>query len=346
MPRPLRLDSAQRQPLYPKGLRMKGICVIVAAMDAQATIARAVASALAEPEVAEVVVVDDASRDDTAGAARSADDGTGRLAVIRAPRNLGPAAARNLALARSSAPMVAVLDADDVILPGRFAALADPGADWDMSADNMIFVSQAEAQQFAGLAAFATGGVAERMSFARFVAANISRPGRPRGELGFLKPVMRRAFLARHSLIYDERLRLGEDFDLYARMLLAGARFRLVAACGYLAVERPDSLSAKHSAADLAALVGADDRMLARALAPGDRAALALHRAQCAQRWHHRHFLDAKRRGGLVRALVEHRSQPRLLADAALGVARDKLALLRPARQSSLAAGPRFLIAP
>lgn len=322
---------------------MDKVCVIIAAMDAAGTIGRAVASALAEPEVAEVVVIDDASRDATAAAAMRADDGSGRLAVHRAPRNLGPAAARNLALARSRAPLVAVLDADDAVLPGRFTALADPTGDWDMSADNIIFVAPEEAADFTGLAAFATGGVAERMTFARFVAANISQAGRPRGELGFLKPVMRRAFLERHGLGYDARLRLGEDFDLYARMLLAGARFRLVATCGYVAIERPDSLSARHSAADLAALVAADDRMLAGKLAAEERAVLLEHRAQTAQRWHHRHFLDAKRQSGLVRALIAHRGRPRLLVDAGLGVARDKLAALRvPAPLPRR----RFLIAP
>lgn len=328
---------------------MEDICVIVAAMNAETTIARAVASALSEPQVREVVVIDDASRDATAAVARSVDDGTGRLHVHRSPRNLGPAAARNLALARSSAPLVAVLDADDAILPGRFAALADPGGDWDMSADNIIFISETEAEEFAELAAFATGGVAERMTFGHFVAANISEAGRPRGELGFLKPVMRRAFLERHGLTYDPRLRLGEDFDLYARMLLAGARFRLVATCGYLAIERPDSLSSRHSSADLAALVAADDRMLAGPLRDSDRAILVAHRAQCAQRWHHRHFLDAKRRRGLLGALFEHRDQPRLLLDAGRGVARDKLAMLWPERTRTSSSGSprhRFLISP
>lgn len=323
---------------------MNDVCVIIAAMNAETTVARAVASALAEPEVNEVVLIDDASRDGTARAARSADDGTGRLRVLRAPRNLGPAAARNLGLANSSAPLVAVLDSDDVFLPGRFAALADPGGDWDMSADNLMFVDESRAKEFAGLATFETSGVAEHMNFAHFVAGNISQPGRLRGELGFLQPVVRRAFLKRHGLGYDSRMRLGEDFDLYARMLLAGARFRLVAACGYVAVERPNSLSAKHSAGDLAALVAADDRMLAGSLKAPDREILELHRAQCAQRWHHRHFLDAKQRSGLVRALVDNRASPRLLVDAALGVARDKLALLRPA--PAVAGGPRFLIAP
>jgi succinoglycan biosynthesis protein ExoU len=218
-----------------------------------------------------------------------------------------------------------------------------------MSADNIIFVSEPEAAHFTGLDAFATGGVAERMDVAKFVEANISQADRPRGELGFLKPVMRRAFLDRHGLSYDAAMRLGEDFDLYARMLLAGARFRLVATCGYVAIERPDSLSANHAAADLAALVAADDRMLAGKLAPHERAILIAHRAQCAQKFHHRQFLDAKRERGLMGALLCHRDDLRLLVDAAMGVARDKFALLR-AWFSGVSAVPaprrRFLVSP
>jgi len=328
---------------------MNDICVIVAAMNAEATVARAVASALAEREVREVVVVDDASVDATAHEAWSADDGSGRLKVLRAPRNLGPAAARNIAIARSKAPLLAVLDADDVILHGRFAALADDNGDWDMSADNLMFVTDGEAADYTHLSAFETGSVAERMTFARFVAANVSQPGEQRSELGFVKPVMRRAFIERHGLAYDERLRLGEDFDLYSRMLLAGARFRLVAACGYLATEHPNSLSARHSTDDLAALVAANDRMLSRSLKPEEREVLAMHRAQCAQRWHHRHFLDAKQKNGLIRALYENLGRPRLLLDAGLGVVRDKLALLRAALRPAgdpVPVGPRFLISP
>ncbi|TIR69420.1 MAG: glycosyltransferase, partial [Mesorhizobium sp.] len=41
------------------------VCVIIAARNAARTIPVAIASALREPEVAEVVVVDDASTDDT-----------------------------------------------------------------------------------------------------------------------------------------------------------------------------------------------------------------------------------------------------------------------------------------
>lgn len=328
---------------------MKDIGVIIPAMNAQETIGRAVASALVQEEVVEVVVVDDGSRDRTAQAARDADDGTGRLKIIVSARNIGPAGARNLAIARSFAPHIAVLDADDFLLAGRFAALADPDADWDLSADNIVFASAEKARQFVGRSAFETGGMAQRLTFERFVQANMSRPDRPRGELGFLKPVIRRSFLERHGLVYNERLRLGEDFELYARMLLAGARFRIIAACGYVAVERATSLSASHSAADLAALVAADQQLLDQPLAPADRRALAAHHTQCAERWHHRHFLDAKRERGLVRALAENAALPRLILDAAKGVAQDKWRERQRRRmmgRPQLPPEPRFLVGP
>jgi succinoglycan biosynthesis protein ExoU len=327
---------------------MQDIGVIITAMNAHDTIGRAVASALVQPEVTEVVVVDDASKDDTAQAARNADDGSGRLKIVECPENLGPAAARNLAISRLQAPLIAILDADDFLLAGRFAELEDPDADWDLSADNIVFASAMMAQQFAGKHAFDTSGTAQRLTFERFVMANISHPDRPRGELGFLKPVIRRSFLEEHQLAYDPRLRLGEDFDLYARMLLAGARFRIVAACGYVAIERDNSLSVQHTAADLKALVDADKRMLARPLSPDARRVLTAHHEQCSARWHHRRFLDSKREKGLVGALTENAGLPRLILDAAKGIARDKWKDRRRRNSGApqVPAEPRFLVGP
>lgn len=328
---------------------MKNIGVIITAMNAEDTIGRAVASALMQDEVADVVVIDDASKDDTAQAARNADDGSGRLKIVVCPHNHGPAAARNLAISRSVAPLIAILDADDFLLAGRFAALSDPGADWDVSADNIVFASTEAAVQFEGKCTFDAGGAAQHLTFERFVRANISQPERPRGELGFLKPVIRRSFLEQHGLAYDERMRLGEDFDLYARMLLAGARFRIIAACGYVATERENSLSAVHSAADLKALVAADERMLTSQLTSGARVALKAHHVQCVKRWHHRSFLDAKREKGLIGALAESAALPHLILNAARGVAHDKWRACKQWYSSGdppASKEPRFLVRP
>ena len=89
------------------------------------------------------------------------------------------------------------------------------------------------------------------LDFETFVLGNVSQWGSLRKELGFLKPLMRRSFLDRHGLRYDETLRLGEDYALYARALALRARFRVLPNCGYVSVDRPNSLSSCHTMQDL-----------------------------------------------------------------------------------------------
>jgi succinoglycan biosynthesis protein ExoU len=273
------------------------VCVIIPAFNAEATIARAVASALAQAEACEVIVVDDGSTDRTAQLAQACDDGTGRLRILSRSRSAGPASARNLAIAQGQAPWIGLLDADDYMLPGRLAGLLAEAHDADLVADDLLRASEAE---LSGPFRPLVGDVSEPrpLTFAAFVRGNISRPDRPRGELGFLKPLIRRAFLEDHGLRYDERLRLGEDFILYARALKAGARFKLTPAAGYVAVERTDSLSVRHGCADLCHLSDACDELLRLPLDRAETAAVRAHRRQVAAKAQLRAVLDAKRTGG------------------------------------------------
>lgn len=62
---------------------------------------------------------------------------------------------------------------------------------------------------------------------------------------------MRRSFFERHGLRYQEHMRLGEDYELYARALGLGATLLLVPAQGYVSVVRANSLSGCHSEEDL-----------------------------------------------------------------------------------------------
>jgi succinoglycan biosynthesis protein ExoU len=274
------------------------VCVIIPALNAAATVGRAVSSALAQPEAAEVVVVDDGSTDRTPEAALACDDGTGRLRILSRPRRAGPASARNLAIAATAAPWIALLDADDYMLPGRLAGLLAQAADADLVADDLL---RLKAGDPASTMRALVGGLDQprALDFTTFVRGNISRPDRPRSELGFLKPLIRRSFLDAHGLRYDERLRLGEDFILYARALTLGARFKLVPPCGYVSVERPDSLSARHEGADLAHLADACGEMLKLPLSRREAAAARAHRAQVAAKAQLRAVLDAKRAHGL-----------------------------------------------
>ncbi|MEJ2124536.1 MAG: glycosyltransferase family 2 protein [Alphaproteobacteria bacterium] len=281
------------------------VCIVIAAYNAARTVTRAVSSALAQDHVNEVIVVDDASHDGTADAASSADDNTGRLRVLRTETNAGPAKARNLALRHSTSRYFCVLDADDYMLPGRLSRLLNSGApEWDMLADDMIIVPQEQAEEPISI----TRGkppTARPITLETFVRGNISTPGRPRAELGFLKPVISRAFMDRHNLFYDD-LRLGEDYAFYVRALSHGARFHVVNACGYVAIERSDSLSARHTAADLKGMADFDAAMLqdaASRLGSNERAALAAHHAATWAKYAHASILERKQEAGYLAAL-------------------------------------------
>jgi succinoglycan biosynthesis protein ExoU len=278
------------------------ICVVIPARNAEATVGRAVASALAQPQAREVFLVDDGSADATAEAARACDDGTRRLSVIRLPASGGPAAARNLAIAASRAPWICPLDADDYFRPDRLRRLCAQAEDCDLVADDLLRIADGAPETAARPMIGARLALPTELSLAMFVRANISRPGLPRAELGFLKPLIRRDFLKSHGLAYDERLRLGEDFILYARALAAGARFRVVEACGYVAVERPDSISGRHGASELRNLVAASEALDGLPLTPEQAAAVREHRRHVAAKLALRDFLDAKRDSGLIGA--------------------------------------------
>lgn len=309
--------------------------VIIAAWNAERTIGCAIRSALAQPEVSEVMVVDDASGDHTVATALAACDGTGRLKVIRQPENRGPAAARNRAIAESAAPIIAILDSDDFFVPGRFTQLlAVP--EWDAIFDDIAFITEADTPHFSLEALRQLGSPPERLAFSAFIRGNISVRGKPRAELGFIKPLIRRAFLDEHGLRYYEALRLGEDYVLYAQMLALGARFIKVRSCGYVAVERAQSLSGRHQTSDLKALLGADrDLLHLPVLADDERLMLRAHASQLAGKARYREILDVRRAHGRLRAIGSALMQPKYLPALIRSVWYDKIHSPQSERPSS-----------
>ncbi|WP_117192108.1 glycosyltransferase family 2 protein [Rhizobium terrae] len=318
------------------------ICVIIAAKNAADTIGIAIQSALNEVYVSEVVVVDDGSTDGTAAVAREADDGSGRLSVVSFAENRGPSAARNHAFSISSAPLIAILDADDFFFPGRFAPMMGEEG-WDMIADNIAFIY--EPTEFLHPERFEAR--ARTMSLVEFVEGNISKRGVQRGETGFLKPVMSRAFLDAHGLRYREEMRLGEDYDFYVRALAKGARYKVIEHCGYGAIVRNDSLSSRHRTADLQKFYEADEAIMADPALPEEaRAAVRGHRDHIRDKYELRAFLDVKREAGKMAAVRHVMARPRALPAIAGGIFRDKLDLIRArtAKTPLKPLGARYLL--
>ncbi len=257
--------------------------VVIAACNAGSTISRSIASALAQAETAEVCVVDDGSQDDTraeadAWAARDA------RVIVLSQTNAGPAAARNAAIAATRSPWIALLDADDYWLPGRLTALFGLTKEADCVADALMRVAEGAEPPAAPVRPSCQQ---QRLTLEAFLLGNLGKINGPL-DLGYLKPLMRRAFLDKHGLRYRSELRLGEDFDLYARALTLGARFLLTSPAGYVSVERANSLSKNHGEVDLQQLRDCSAGLAAlRPLTRSEQRALRRHytSVDCRLQW-------------------------------------------------------------
>lgn len=305
------------------------VAIIIAAYNASKTILGALESALFQPEVAEIIVIDDCSSDETKKIVSKAAESDSRIILIEQPFNQGPSAARNRGLAHSTSPFVAVLDSDDIFLPGRFARIfAQDG--WDLCADNIRFTRDSSTLQ-ENNAKGAEGARVCTVDFETFVTGNIGDRSTRRRELGFLKPVIRRDFLNAHGLQFDERCRLGEDFVLYSNILARGARFIVLEESGYAALERDNSLSAVHSICHLSAFLRAC-RELAEAniLTTPERVALDRHSRLISEKISHREILKIRRLQGAGAAIWAMTKKPTALRDILL----DRLHPHQPVKSS------------
>lgn len=100
------------------------ISVIIPVYNASPFIAKAVESALMQPEVAEVLLVEDGSEDNSLGICRQLSERYERVKVLVHPNNenKGAGESRNLGINNAVSDFVAFLDADDYFLPDRFRA--------------------------------------------------------------------------------------------------------------------------------------------------------------------------------------------------------------------------------
>jgi biofilm PGA synthesis N-glycosyltransferase PgaC len=108
------LDEREHEPAG----NWPGVTILILAYNEEAVIATSVRAALAShyPEL-EVLVLDDGSEDDTAGAARKAADGDPRCGVVRDVVNRGKAERLNIGFARARHELIIVTDADAHLHP-------------------------------------------------------------------------------------------------------------------------------------------------------------------------------------------------------------------------------------
>jgi len=186
--------------------------VVIPAYQAAETIAVAVRSALDQAHPAhEVIVVDDGSTDDLAGALRPFE---GRIELVR-KENGGVSSARNAGIEIATGDFVAILDADDRFHPERLEALgrlAMSRPDLDiLTTDTRFVVGGEDKGTFLERNPFATDDQRRAIFESSFVGWPAVRLTRLRTIGGF-----------------DEGLAVGEDWDCWLRLILSGSRAGLV----------------------------------------------------------------------------------------------------------------------
>lgn len=220
------------------------VSVIIPVHNGEVTLVRALSSAQNQTlRDIEIIVVDDASTDQTAALVEERMNSDPRIRLYRHAVNSGPAAARNLALRHSRGEWVALLDADDEMTPARLEQLLSVAEEDDvMVADNLLMYDrQADKDIGVGIKpSILNGGL--RLSSGGFVEfCQTNRPGRV--DFGLLKPLLRSSHIGLHNLSYDESVRYGEDFQFYLDVLLAGGSMLVVPEAYYRYTERIGTLS-------------------------------------------------------------------------------------------------------
>lgn len=228
---------------------MATVSIVIPCSNAEAFVEDALNSVLQQTfRDIEVVAVDDGSTDGTRAILERYVAMEPRVRAVHLPEQRGPAACRNIGIAASAAPWVALLDADDLFMPERIEVLLAHATDeLDFIADDQVVVSYPDNKPLHEGFVFLRGGEFIDIDLDFYirnslVAPHALRPGRGLST-GYLKPMIRREFLERTGVRYDERYRMAEDFLFYFESLAQGARLRMIAAPLYVYRRPPRSLT-------------------------------------------------------------------------------------------------------
>lgn len=131
------------------------ISVIIPVFNAASYITKAVESALIQPEVAEVLLIEDSSKDNSLALCKVLQEKHEIVKLFTHPGNVnkGAGLSRNLGIANARFDYIAFLDADDYFLPNRFEAEREifkkkPNTDGVYGALGFHFYSEKEKSKF------------------------------------------------------------------------------------------------------------------------------------------------------------------------------------------------------
>jgi glycosyltransferase involved in cell wall biosynthesis len=213
------------------------VSILLPAYNAGPTLGSSLASITRQSEPRwECIVIDDGSRDDTAAIARDASRADRRIRVISTPHH-GLVEALNTGLRHCRAPLVARMDADDVMHRERLSTQADAlerdGALAAVGCHVRLFPRRSMSERLRGYEEWLNSlASADDVTRDAFVECPIAHP-----------TLMMRRSMA--DLGYYQR-GWPEDYDLVLRALASGMRIGVVPKRLLAWRDRPDRLSRTH----------------------------------------------------------------------------------------------------
>ena len=207
----------------------------------------------------ELIVVDDASDDDSLARLRRHARDDDRITILEQPFCGGPGAARNRGIAAARGSWLAIFDSDDLMRPERLDTLLKCARtdNADIAADNMLVLSEAGHEKPFLPPTFTVGP--RWISLANFIDSNRLYSRVP--DLGYLKPMFSLPLLRKVDVLYNESLQIGEDYDFLTRIMARGPRrFRLEPQPLYVYRRHAGSTSHRIRGAQILALIEAHKR--------------------------------------------------------------------------------------
>ena len=238
------------------------VTFLMAAYNAGPYIQTAIMSAIAQVGVAvEVIVVDDGSTDDTVIKVLELIEHAPNVRLLQPGSRLGPSGARNAAIAQARGKWLAVLDADDIILPHRTQQLLDcahqTGA--DLVADNLYRFYDGDPETVWPLLPDDEPYQSWRIKLSDWIGRNSMLGGE--ANLGYVKPMVKADFVRRHKVTYSTEVRIGEDYLFVLSLLVRGAQFSITSQPMYLYRVHSKSLSHQLDVGILHQLLSAQNKI-------------------------------------------------------------------------------------
>jgi succinoglycan biosynthesis protein ExoO len=201
--------------------------IVIPVYNNEAFIEDTLSSAMAQSEaLIEIIVCDDGSTDSSPKIIARAAERDHRVVVLRNQQNRGVSFTRNRAIAAARGKWIVLLDGDDRLHRDhvkhlcRFAEQHEA----DMVANCLVMIDKEGKET--GHRLIPTQRDGQRLQLREFVKDGM--PSAKRLNFGYLKPLIRRDFIVRNRIAYEETAWCGEDFMFYFSCLLRGADFRLM----------------------------------------------------------------------------------------------------------------------